>query len=129
MSKLTYENFDRKINDAFLRQAMNLAEEEQPKQEIQEEPKQETPEEPKQEDQPESQEELKTIEDIVKDNQVTLLEKFDAVKSFKPGKSEAINFRNAVQELIKAANASVEAVNAYYNKALGGTTANKKILK
>lgn len=131
MGKLyTGKDFDKEVNSLFMKNAMKLAqekEEEEKEKEApppqQEEPSQqeEPPQQEKEEGEGEEEQEAQKIEDIVKDLQVSVLEKVNEVKTFKPGKSEAINFRNALKQLIESSQAAVDKVNAYYQKELGGT--------
>lgn len=143
----TSKDFDSELDGLFLKNAVKLAQEkeeeqskpaEPPKQEEQSKPTELPKEEPKQEEQKseetqEEGEESQKIEDVVKDLQIGIMEKVNEVKSFKPGRSEAINFRNAVQELIKAGEDAVQKINSYYQKELGGsqeqtkTSASRKV--
>lgn len=135
----TSNDFDSELDGLFLKNAVKLAQEKEEEQKKQEEQKSAEPpkeeqkpaeppkEEPKQEEQKseetqEEGEEPQKIEDVVKDLQIGIMEKVNEVKSFKPGRSEAINFRNSVQELIKAGEDAVQKINSYYQKELGGST-------
>ena len=121
MGKKTYggKEFDVELEKLLFRQAVKLAAEEEPPKE--EPPKEEAPKEEAPKEEETEQVEGKKIEDIVKDQQIALMDKFNAVKSFKPGRSEAINFRNAISELIKVSEDTVKIINDYYAKELGGT--------
>lgn len=121
----TSNDFDSELDGLFLKNAVKLAQEKEEEQKKQEESK--PAESPKQEEQKteetkEEGEEPQKIEDVVKDLQIGIMEKVNEVKSFKPGRSEAINFRNSVQELIKAGEEAVQKINSYYQKELGGDT-------
>lgn len=118
----TNKKFDEDVDNLFFRQAVKLAQEkeEKPKEEsAPEEPKEETVPEETQEEETQEEEVEKKIEDVVKDLQVGIIEKFKEVQSFKPGRSEAINFRNAVKKLIEVSESAVNSVNEFYEKELG----------
>jgi hypothetical protein len=141
----TGKDFDKEVEGLFFKSAVKLAqdkEEEKKEAPKEEAPKEEAPKEeeekpiPQEESGEESEgeeEEVQKIEDVVKDQQIALLDKFNEIKTFKPGRSEAINFRNSLTKLIEEAEASVNAINEYYDRELGKgkekekTSASKKI--
>lgn len=148
------KDFDKEVDTLFFRNAVKLAQEtddEEKKKETkpqpepeQQEQKQPEPEQQEEQTQPEQQseqqdtnqeenneeaQESQKIEDIVKDLQVSILEKVNDVKGFKPGRSEAINFRNSLDELIKVSESAVKTINDYYQKALGNAPEESKDTK
>ena len=126
----TGKDFDKEVESLFLKSAVKLEAEEEKKKEEEETPEEKTipqqeeqqeeeQQEEEQQEEEQQEEEPKTIEDLVKDQQIAILDKFAEVKTFKPGKSEAINFRNSLKKLIEVAESSVNAINEFYQKELG----------
>jgi len=128
MKKLHVSLTDLVESDFFDREASGtIAEDEEVKEEPKEAPAEpEAPAAPAEpEEAPAEPEAPKEIEEVVGDWQASIAEAFTEVKSFKPGRKEALTFADLAQKLSDIANQAAADITKYYQDKLGNPAEEK----